>query len=154
MNAIKTYKIANRKKGQVEYGSRPGGVWEFKIGKYTKMTKVPGGKKVAERIAEALHKSWIRTASKVVTNDLERIDATCRRVIDHLTAVRRLADWKPTNDWWSNATPDEPTVKMVTPANSSGETVPWHLPPKGISAEDIKVENLPVVAKEPEAAIQ
>lgn len=151
MNAIKTYFIAKRKKGQVEYGSAHGGKWTFRVGKYSKITKVAGGKPVADKIAEAFHKSWLRTDGKKVENDCERIDAICRRVIDRLIKVRTIADWKPDVDWWSNEPGDEPSVKMITPVNRSEETIPWHQAPKGIGAEDLVVDP-PVVPAEPETA--
>jgi hypothetical protein len=59
MNTLKTYKLANRKKFQVEY-SYKSGKWHFKIGSYILMTRVPGGKENADRIAEILRKSWFR----------------------------------------------------------------------------------------------
>jgi hypothetical protein len=159
MKLIRTYKIANRKKGQVEYGSRAGGLWEFKVGGYIKLTKVPGGKEVAERIAEAIHKSWLRTAGKPVSNASDRIDGTCRNVMERLIKCRTLADYKPVNASWDN--PNRPadgqTVLMVEPTKKhrSKDTIPWHQAPPGISAEDLAIgapANTIPVAVEPELA--
>jgi hypothetical protein len=154
MNLIKTHKIANRKKGQVEFGSQPGGKWMFKLGRYIKITRVPGGLEVAERIAEALHKSWLRTDGKKVQNDIERIDGICRGVMDRLLRMPSLADHKPINASWDN--PNTPAtgqdVVMVSPKRRAKDTLSWHLPPKGISAEDLEAPKLPVVAGEPEVA--
>lgn len=160
MKLIKTHKIANKKKGMVEFGSMPGGKWMFNVGGmtrgYIKLTKVPGGGPVAEKIAEAIHKSWLRTEGKAVKNVCERIDAICRRTMDRLLRVPTLADYKPKNASWDN--PNTPAagqdVAMLKPETRSEETVPWHLPPKGISAEDLEVNApaLPVVAIEPELA--
>lgn len=85
----KTYKFQNKKKFQVEYGYT-GGKWNFRIGSFILMTKVPGGKPVADRISEALHKSWHRNG---------RIDTACRLVINRLLEVRTLKDWKPERHW-------------------------------------------------------
>ena len=154
MNLIKTYFIAKRKKGQVEYGSMHGGRWVFRVGKYEKITKVPGGKPVAEEIALALHKSWLRTDGKKVENDCERIDGTCRNTLGRLIKCITLADYKPLNASWDNPTAAEgQTVNMVQPTKKhrSKEIIPWHQAPKGISAEDLETPALPVVAIEPEA---
>lgn len=109
MNAIKTYKIANRKKFQVTYGY-VAGKWQIQIGSFTLMTKVRGGKEVVAKIGEAMHKSWFRTAD---TKEGSHIDGTCRNVINKLLKVRTLADYVPDNDWWSNAEGDAPAVEMV-----------------------------------------
>jgi len=101
MNAIRTYKIANRKKFQVEFGY-VGGKWNFRVGSFTLMTKVRGGKEVAHKIAEAMHKSWHRKGE---------IDGTCRNVINRLLEVKTLADHVP-EDFWKNAPGDEPYVPM------------------------------------------
>lgn len=149
MKLIKTHKIANRKKGQVEFGSQPGGKWMFKIGRYIKITKVPGGLKTAERIAEALHNSWLRTVGKVVVNDVERIDGVCRGVMERLLHMPSLADHKPVNASWDNPHAAwGQTVRMREPAKKfrKGVEPSWHLPPKGISAEDLEVTPaLPVI---------
>ena len=165
MKLIKTHKIANHKKGQVVFGSQPGGKWMFQVGRYTKLTKVPGGLETAERIAEALHKSWLRTDGKKVTNDCERIDGICRSVMERLLHVLTLADYRPRNGSWDN--PNQPAtgqdIRMVEPKRRSKEVIPWHLASKGISAEDLEVETLkkvnavaaklaPQVAVEPELA--
>jgi len=154
MNLIKTYFIAKRKKGQVEYGSAHGGKWIFRMGKYEKITKVPGGKAVTEEIATALHKSWLRTDGKKVANDCERVDGTCRNTLERLIKCRSLADYKPLNASWDNPTAAEgQTVNMVQPTKKhrSKETIPWHQAPKGISAEDLETPALPVVPIEAEA---
>ncbi len=99
-----TYKIANKKKGMVEYGY-VGAKWNFKTGKVTLMYKVPGGKAVAEKIAEALHKAILRAG---------KIDGTFRNVLARLLKVKTLAAWRPDADWWSNASgPGDEMVKMV-----------------------------------------
>jgi hypothetical protein len=82
MNALKTYKIANRKKFQVEYGFVRG-QWNFRIGSFTLITKVKGGHTVAEQIAEVMHKSWHRCG---------KIDGGCRTAINRLLNVKTLAD--------------------------------------------------------------
>jgi hypothetical protein len=157
MNLIQTYFVAKRKKGQVEYGSRHGGLWVFRMGKYEKITKVPGGRAVADEIALAFHKSWLRTDGKKVANDCERVDGTCRNTLERLIKIRCLRDHKPANGSWDNPTAATGTdVVMVAPAKKfrKGTEPSWHLPTKGISAEDLAVEapKLPVVAVEPELA--
>ena len=129
MNVIQTYKIANRKKHQVEFGAQRGGKWQFRIGSFTLLTKVGGGKEVAFKIAEALHKAWHRQ---------ETIDGTCRNVITRLLAVKTLADWKPEQDWWSNQPGEEPAVIMVEPKIRSKETIPWHLAPPKIEMDIVE----------------
>lgn len=124
MNAIKTYKIANKKKFSVEFGyvvSR----WHFRIGDFTLIEKVPGGLKVSEKIAEALHKAWHRCG---------KIDGTCRTVINRLLNVRTLADWKPDRDWWSNAGNDGDNVPMIYIKQK---------PVKGFGPEDLTAEEKP-----------
>ena|ERR1035437_828993 len=151
MNLIQTYFIAKRKKGQVEYGSRHGGLWVFKMGKYEKITKVPGGRDVADEIALAFHKSWLRTADKKVVNDCERVDGICRNVLERLIKIRCLRDHKPINGSWDNPYVSTGTdVVMVQPAKKfrKGTEPAWHLPTKGISAEDLA---LPVVEAEADA---
>lgn len=126
MNLIKTYKIANRKKGQVTFGSRPGGVWEFEAsdkesGKWNKSMKVRGGKEIAEKIATVAHESWLRTAGKGLEAH-NRIDARARRKIDYLTGLRTLKDWKGEPEWWTNCVPvGAPKLE-------------------GISAEDLEIQ--------------
>ena len=119
MNAIKTYKIANRKKFQVEFGAQHGGKWHFRVGSFTLITKVRGGKSVADKIAEALHKSWHRHGE---------IDGTCRNIINRLLKVRTLADWKPEIDWWSNQPGEKNVVIMVEPATRSDYEPSWRHP--------------------------
>jgi hypothetical protein len=160
MKLIKTHKIANRKKGQVVFGSQPGGKWMFRVGGYEKLTKVPGGLEIAERIAMAFHKSWLRTEGKPVKFVSDRIDGICHNTVDRLLKCRTLADYKPLNGSWDNPNPAhaaEPSVKMVEPPKNhrSKDTIPWHQAPKGISAEDLAVEaptNTIPVAVEPELA--
>jgi hypothetical protein len=154
MNLIKTYFIAKRKKGQVEYGSAHGGKWMFRMGQYEKVTKVPGGKAVAEQIALALHKSWLRTDGKKVANDCERVDGTCRNTLERLIKCRTLADYKPINASWDN--PHAATgqsVLMVEPKKKFRKaTEPkWRSLVNGIGPEDLEVPALPVVPIEAEA---
>lgn len=134
MNTIKTYVIANRKKGQVIFGSQHGGKWIFKAAKWMKITKVPGGQKVAEKIAEAIHKSLLRTAGKPVEDDSQRIDGTCRNIMNCLLKVRTLADYKDEPEWWSN--PFKTPRKIVEL-------------PEGISAEDLEIDTEVEPATEP-----
>ena len=89
INAIKIYKVGNRKKFQVEYGYVTG-KWNFRVGSFTLITKVPGGRATADKIAEALHKSWHRTG---------KIDGACRLVINRLLGVRTVTDWQPPAFW-------------------------------------------------------
>ena len=155
INLIKTYFIEKRKKGQVEYGSMHGGKWVFRMGKYQKITKVPGGKAVAEQIALALHKSWLRTDGKKVENDCERLDGTCRNTLERLIKCRTLADYKPVNASWDNPSAAQgQTVNMVEPPKRfrKGKEPKWRSIPMGFSAEDLAdPPALPVVAIEPEA---
>lgn len=90
MNALKTYKVANRKKYQVEYGFVRG-QWNFRIGSFTLMTKVKGGREVADQIAEVLHKAWHRSQS---------IDGAARTTINKLLKVRTLKDFRPDAIWF------------------------------------------------------
>src|SRR5271170_2487494 len=99
MNIIKSYKVANKKKGQVVFGSQHGGRWHFKIGKFEKIMKVPGGQKVAEKIAEAIHKAWLRTNGKGL-EDFQRVDGICQAAINRLIKLRTLVNWVPDIDWW------------------------------------------------------
>lgn len=136
MNTIKTYKISNKKKGQVSFGSRHGGMWIFRIadresGAYEKLMKVPGGLKIAEKIAETIHKSWLRTAGRNV-NSSSRIDGTARRKIDLLVRLRTLKDWKDEPEWWSNEVPTEPAVPMVPAVEGFSE--------KDLAAEEQVIE--------------
>lgn len=144
MNTIKTYKIANRKKGQVEYGSRPGGTWKFRVGKFIKITKVKGGRAVADKIAEAMHKSWLRTDGKIVKDDSERIDGICRSILDRLTKGRTLTDYKGEPEWWSNRCLTNPAVDMISPFREI---------PKGISAEDLNEDLEPATEPVIELAV-
>lgn len=89
INAIKVYHVAKKKKFDVEFGF-VGGKWNFRIGSFTLLTNVPGGRPVAEKIAEALHKSWHRNG---------KIDAACRLVINRLLAVKTISDWRPDRYW-------------------------------------------------------
>jgi len=111
----KAYKLANKKKFQVEYGFK-GGKWNFRIGDFTLLTKVPGGKVNADRIAEILRKSWFRR---------QEIDGTARNAINKIV----MGDFKALKDYsgkwdhnWSwkdggRSTVDTSisTVKMVSP---------------------------------------
>lgn len=80
-----TYKIANKKKFQVTFGYKEG-KWNFRIGSFVLMSKVPGGKSVAQQIAALLHKSWHRS---------DNIDIDCRTEINKLLGVRTLVDHRP-----------------------------------------------------------
>ena len=136
MNAIKTYKIANKKRGMVEFGY-VGSKWNFKIGKIILMYRVPGGKEVAEKIAEALHKAILRAG---------KIDGTFRNVLTRLLKVKTLADWQPDRDWWSNEGTDGQNVPMVY----------IHQPAvKGFGPEDLTVEPeaKPAEVAQPEPAL-
>ncbi len=106
---MSTYKIANKKKFQVtvKYAA---GKWHIQIGGFTWMGKVRGGKDVAMKIGEAMHKAWFRTAN---SKQGSHIDGTCRNVINNLLNVKTLADWRPDRDWWSNAEGDAPNVEMI-----------------------------------------
>ena len=86
MNVIKTYKIANKKKAQVQFGSQSGGRWYFQVGKFTLITKVRGGQAVAQRIGEILRACFL------VNTDLT--DAA-RAEIQKLLQVRTLVDHCP-----------------------------------------------------------
>ena len=131
MNAIKTYKVANKKKGMVEFGY-VGSKWNFRVGKMTLMYHVPGGKRVAEKIAEALHKSMVRVG---------KIDGACRNVLNRLIKVKTLADWKPDRDWWSNdSVPGMESVQMVYINQIKS---------KGFGPEDLTVEEPATVPSEP-----
>lgn len=88
MNAIKTYKIANKKKAQVQYGAQHGGKWHFQVGRFTLITKVHGGRAVAQKIGEVLRKCFL------VNSDLT---AEARAEIQVLLQVRTLADHCPKN---------------------------------------------------------
>lgn len=103
MNAIKTHFVAKKKKGQVEYGY-VGSQWNFRIGKYILMYRVRGGLKVADKIAEAIHKAVLRCG---------QVDGKCRVIINRLLKVRTLADWSPDTDWWSNEGTDGQNVPMI-----------------------------------------
>lgn len=135
MNLIKEHKIANRKKGQVSFGSHHGGTWEFRVsdresGAYTKIMKVRSGLKIAEKIAETLHLSWLRTAGKKL-DAAARIDGRARHKIDLLVKVRTLKDYTGEPEFWSNDPTDEPTVKMINIHQQPEK-------PKGISEDDLK----------------
>jgi hypothetical protein len=88
MNAIKTYTIANKKKSQVKFGSQPGGKWCFQIGRFTLITKVRGGKTVAQKIGEVLRACFLTNAD--LTNE-------ARAEIQALLQFRTLADHCPRN---------------------------------------------------------
>ena len=139
MNVIKEHKINNRKKGQVTFGSKHGGLWMFEVSdrqnKWQRAMKVPGGLTVAEKIADTISKSWLRTASKKVS-DSERIDWIARRKIDLLVKVRTLKDYQEEPEFWKNEVPTE-----------GAESVPMNYVnrPKGISAEDIALEHTEAV---------
>lgn len=87
--AKKVYHIKKKQKFAVEYGYT-GGKWNFRIGSFILLTCVPGGRPIADRIAEALHKAWYRDG---------KIDVACRLVINRLLEVRTLKDWKPERHW-------------------------------------------------------
>jgi len=89
INAVKTYHVAKKRKFDVEYGYT-GGKWNFRVGSFILLTHVPGGRPVADKIAEAMHKAWHRNG---------RIDGACRLVINRLLQVKTLADWKPDRFW-------------------------------------------------------
>lgn len=140
MNVIKEHKINNRKRGQVTFGSKHGGQWLFEIadresGRWMKMMKVRGGLAVAEKIAETIHKSWLRTAGRKLEVH-ERIDNTARNKIDRLINLKTLKDYQNEPEFWKNEVPAE-----------GNETVPMNYVNRpqslrGISAEDIAVEEL------------
>jgi hypothetical protein len=135
MNVIKEHKINNRKKGQVTFGSKHGGQWLFEVsdresGKWTKMMRVPGGLAGAEKIAETLSKSWLRTAGKKLDCST-RIDAIARNKIDRLTKLKTLKDYTDEPEFWKNEVPSEGTESV--PMNYVNQP----RPSKGISAEDI-----------------
>lgn len=132
MNAIKTYKIANKKKGMVEYGY-VGSKWNFRAGKITLMYKVPGGLAVAKKIAEALHKSILRSGG---------VDGVFRNILNRLLKVRTLADWRPDRDWWSNDSDGQVSVPIVY-INQQ--------PAKGFGPEDLKTEPAASEVKTPES---
>ena len=136
MNVIKEHKINNRKKGQVTFGSKHGGTWLFlasdKKNKWEKAMKVPGGLPVAEKIAEVVSASWLRTAAKDGLRDDQRIDWRARTMIDKLIKLRTLKDYDDDPEWWHNVEGDEPSVKM--------NFINQPPPAKGISAEDLEVE--------------
>ena len=88
MNTIKTYTIANKKKAQVKFGSRPGGKWCFQIGKFTLITKVCGGQSVAKKIGEILRACFLTNTD--LTN-------SARAEIQKLLQVRTLADFVPSS---------------------------------------------------------
>ncbi len=111
MNAIKTYKIANKKKFQVEFGF-VGGRWNFRIGDFTLITKVPGGHKNAERIAEILRKSWFRHgqidgAARTAINNI--VNANFRPLKNYRGAFDHNWSWKD----GQSPLPEEPSVRMV-----------------------------------------
>ena len=83
MNVIKTYKIANKKKAQVQFGAQRGGKWCFQIGQFTLITKVHGGQAVAQKIGEVLRACFLTNAD--LTNE-------ARAEIQTLLQVRTLAD--------------------------------------------------------------
>lgn len=152
MNVIKEYNTAKKKKGNVTFGSIHGGRWSFRCsdkesGSIEKLMTVPGGRDVAEKIAEVISKSWLRTAGKKLES-AERIDARARKQIDHLTHLRTLADWKGEPEWWSNSAGAEPIINMIY----INQQKPVEQP-AGISAEDLHVtvtpEQAPVVEAEP-----
>jgi hypothetical protein len=143
MNVIKEYNTAKKQKGNVTFGAAHGARWNFRIsdkesGAWTKIMRVPGGKEIAERIAEVISKSWKRTAGKKM-DSAARLDARARRQIDHLTGLQTLADWKGEPEWWSNDCTAESAVNMIY-VNRPPEQVP-----AGIGPEDLA----PVVAQEP-----
>ena len=88
MNVIKTYKIANKKKAQVKFGSQSGGRWHFQIGRFTLITKVRGGQPVAQKIGEILRACFLTNTD--LTNE-------ARAEIQTLLQVHTLADHCPKN---------------------------------------------------------
>lgn len=121
----KTYKLANKKKFQVAY-EYAGGKWHFRIGDFTLMTKCPGGKQTAERIAEILRKSWFRHG---------QVDGAARTAITALVNrdFRPLKEYRGAWDhnwsWKDNrnqATPEDSTVHMIEPAHRCEETPRQH----------------------------
>lgn len=111
----KTYKLANKKKFQVEYGFK-GGKWTFRIGSFTLLTKVPGGKENADRISEILRKSWLRCGE---------IDGNARNAVNRIVNAnfKALKDYKGKwdhgysfeNGGRSTMDPNISTVKMISP---------------------------------------
>lgn len=129
----KTHKLANKKKFQVTFGF-VGGKWNFRIGDFTLLTKVPGGKKSADRIAEILRKSWFRAGN---------VDGAARNAINRIVNVGQgqLKDYRgPWDHNWSwadgKSSVEGHTVEMVPP---SQEIRPVEVKP-----------TLPVVEAEPE----
>ena len=88
MNVIKTYKIANKKKAQVQFGAHAGGKWYFRVGRFTLITKVRGGLPVAQMIGKILRSCFL------VNDDLTD---TGREQIQKLLQTRTLADYVPTS---------------------------------------------------------
>jgi hypothetical protein len=86
INAIKIYKIANKKKAQVHFGAQAGGKWHFAVGNFTIITKVRGGNVVARKIGEVLHASWL--AHQTITDE-------AREQINKLLNVHNLKDYVP-----------------------------------------------------------
>jgi len=135
MNVIKEYNTAKKQKGNVSFGAENGHRWNFRIadkesGAWTKIMKVPGGKAIAERIAEVISKSWTRTAGKKLEAP-DRLDGRARRQIDHLIKLRTIADWTGEPEWWSNDPTSEPAVAMVYVNQPK---------PEGISPEDLATD--------------
>lgn len=150
MNVIKEYNTAKKKKGNVSFGAAHGARWIFRAadkesGAWEKIMKVRGGRDVAERVADVISKSWLRTAGKGLKS-FERIDGKARRQIDVLCQVRTLKDYDGNPEWWSNEVPQtgQETVKMVSPQPA----------PAPFSVEDLiedpaeTAEPLPVVEAE------
>lgn len=122
MNTNKSYKLANKKKAQVTYGFT-GGKWNFKIGNFTLMTKVPDGKENADRIADILRKSFLRC---------NEVDGTARLAINRIVSseFKSLKDYRGAFDhnfsWTDNKNQTEGpvAVEMVPPARPVVEVVP------------------------------
>jgi len=120
----KIHKLANKKKFQVTY-EYIGGKWSFRIGDFTLLTKCPGGKETADKIAEILRKSWFRH---------NEIDGAARNAITRL--VNR--DFTPLKDYrgpfdhnwsWSerkDQSSADPTVHMVEPEHRTVEAPRQH----------------------------
>lgn len=129
----KTYKLANKKKFQVTYGFSSG-KWNFRVGDFTLLTKVPSGREGADRIAEILRKSWFRATA---------VDGAARNAINRIVSkgVPQLKDYRgPWDHNWSWSDGKNHT---------EGQTVNMVPPPLEIRPMEVKI-TLPVVEVEPE----
>lgn len=118
------YTLACKKKFQVRYGFS-GGKWNFRIGNFTLLTKIPTGKQGADRIAHLLRDSWFRH---------EQIDGTARNAINKIVNAnfKQLKDYRGPWDHnfsWSGkkfvtdteVQPSAPIVELEQPAELERE---------------------------------